>query len=210
MLDMSTGYRNQLPMALAHTILALLAQQPDSGYDISKRFDEGLSCYWKATQQQVYRELSKMEKSGWVDFDKIPQEGKPDKKVYHITDAGWAEFTRWYAEPTSPAPIREDLLVKVMIGYKMPREKLLGQLKERRQLHEAQLAEYREMEQKFLGGGQPPIDLRFKYLTLKRGIGYETTWISWCDEVMAILEQEPEEPEQIPEQRFGQAATESK
>ena len=36
-------------MALAHTILALLAKHPESGYDISKHFDEGLSCYWKAT-----------------------------------------------------------------------------------------------------------------------------------------------------------------
>ena len=66
-------------MALAHTILALLAQQPNSGYDLSKRFDEGLSCYWKASQQQVYRELSKMETRAWVRFETVPQTGKPDK-----------------------------------------------------------------------------------------------------------------------------------
>ena len=62
MLDMST----RISMALAHTILALLAKEPGSGYDISKHFDEGLSCYWKATQQQVYRELGKLKKEGWA------------------------------------------------------------------------------------------------------------------------------------------------
>ncbi|MEO0739771.1 MAG: PadR family transcriptional regulator, partial [Cyanobacteria bacterium J06649_12] len=155
-------------MALAHTILALLAQQPDSGYDISKRFDEGLSCYWKATQQQVYRELSKMVSQGWVNFEKVPQEGKPDKKIYSMTELGWSELTRWYAEPTERTQIREDLLVKVMIGYKMPREMLLKELHHRQALHQAQLDKYQAMEEMCMAHPDPPVELQFKYLTLKR------------------------------------------
>ncbi|MBX2864014.1 MAG: PadR family transcriptional regulator [Leptolyngbyaceae cyanobacterium MAG.088] len=176
-------------MALAHTILALLAQQSDSGYDISKRFDEGLSCYWKATQQQVYRELSKMESQGWVSFEKVPQEGKPDKKIYSITEAGWAEFNRWYAEPTERTQIREDLLVKVMIGYKMPRKLLLKELHHRQALHQAQLDNYRAKEAMCLAESNPPMALQFKYLTLKRGIAYETSWLQWCADVLTFLEQ---------------------
>ncbi|MEM9907076.1 MAG: PadR family transcriptional regulator [Cyanobacteria bacterium P01_D01_bin.44] len=178
-------------MALAHTILALLAQQPDSGYDISKRFDEGLSCYWKATQQQVYRELSKMEKQGWVDFEKIPQEGKPDKKVYRITEPGWTELMRWYAEPTGPTQIREDLLVKVMIGYKMPRDLLLKELYHRQKLHQAQLDEYHAMKAEHCIGEATPIEIQFKYLTLKRGIAYEESWLTWCDDVLKFLDSHP-------------------
>ncbi|ESA36201.1 transcriptional regulator [Leptolyngbya sp. Heron Island J] len=176
-------------MALAHTILALLAQQPDSGYDISKRFDEGVSCYWKATQQQVYRELSKMTSQGWVAFKKVPQAGKPDKKIYSITEAGWAELARWYAELTERTQIREDLLVKVMIGYKMPRELLLKELHHRQALHQAQLEKYRTIEEKHLANPNPPVEMQFKYLTLKRGIAYETSWLQWCADVLAFLEQ---------------------
>jgi DNA-binding PadR family transcriptional regulator len=175
-------------MALAHTILALLAQQSDSGYDISKRFDEDLSCYWKATQQQVYRELSKMEGQGWVKYETILQAGKPDKKVYHITDLGWQELMRWYAEPTEPTPIREDLLVKVLIGDRMPRKLLLQELHHRQKLHQAKLSEYQAIKSKFCAMDKPPVDLRFKYLTLKRGIAYEETWLTWCDEVLQFLE----------------------
>ena len=178
-------------MALAHTILALLAQHPDSGYDISKRFDEGLSCYWKATQQQVYRELSKMVPQGWVDFEKVPQVGKPDKKIYSITELGWSELTRWYAEPTERTQIREDLLVKVMIGDKMPRELLLKELHHRQTLHQAQLEDYRTMENECLAEPDPPIELQFKYLTLKRGIAYEESWLTWCADVLVFLEQHP-------------------
>jgi DNA-binding PadR family transcriptional regulator len=95
-------------MALSHTILAILANSPHSGYDISKRFEETVSCYWQASQQQIYRELGKMEHQGWVAFEKVPQEGKPDKKIYRITDAGLEELRQWYqrANGTHPHPRR--------------------------------------------------------------------------------------------------------
>ena len=176
-------------MALAHTILALLAQQPDSGYDLSKRFDEGLSCYWKATQQQVYRELSKMESRGWVQFETVPQMGKPDKKIFHITPEGWIELSRWYAEPTGPTQIREDLLVKALIGYKMPLDLLEAELLNRQRVHQAQLDEYHAIQRQYRDLAEPPIEMRFKYLTLKRGIAYEESWLTWIGDVLEFIQQ---------------------
>ena len=173
-------------MAIAHTILALLAKHPGSGYDISKQFDEELGCYWKATQQQVYRELGKLKAQGQVKFETIPQAGKPDKKLYHITEAGWQELTNWYVEPTEPTPIREDLLVKVLIGYKMPREMLLKELQHRKQVHSDQLAKLQSIEAEEFKGDSD-IEMQFMYLTLKRGIAYETSWLNWCEEVIEII-----------------------
>jgi len=174
-------------MALAHTILALLAQQPNSGYDLSKRFDEGLSCYWKASQQQVYRELSKMETQAWVRFETVPQKGKPDKKIFHITPEGWAELSRWYAEPTGPTQIREDLLVKVLIGHKMPMNLLIDELLNRQRIHQTQLDNYHDMQQSFQGLDEVPIEMQFKYMTLKRGIAYEESWLNWISEVLEFV-----------------------
>lgn len=182
-------------MALAHTILALLAKHPGSGYDITKHFEEGLSCYWKATQQQVYRELGKLTKAGQVGFETFPQSGKPDKKLYQITELGWQELTRWYAEPTEPTAIRENLLVKVLIGHKMPRQLLIQEIQHRKAIHQAQLSFYQKEEASYLNGdwqdelNQDPIELQFMYLTMKRGIAYETSWLTWCDEVMAVIAQ---------------------
>ncbi len=178
-------------MALAHTILALLSQQPDSGYGISKRFDEGISCFWKATQQQVYRELTKMLTQRWVDFETVPQDGKPDKKIYRITDAGSDELVRWYGEPTDRTQIREDLLVKIMIGYKMPRELLLKELYHRQALHQEQLDKFHAQEVCFRDA-ESSIEHQFKYLTMKRGIAYEESWLTWCADVLTFLDQHPE------------------
>ncbi|MEO0534155.1 MAG: PadR family transcriptional regulator [Cyanobacteria bacterium P01_A01_bin.123] len=174
-------------MALAHTILAVLSHCPCSGYDIGKRFDEGVGCYWKASQQQIYRELSKMETQGWVNFEKIPQEGKPDKKVYQITELGHQELAKWFAEPTEPTPVREDLLVKVMAAAHMPRDLLLKELHHRRQLHQTQLQRYQDKEVHFQARQNNTAAEQFRYLTLRRGIRYEEDWIGWCDEVLDFL-----------------------
>ncbi len=184
-------------MALSHTILAVLSQQPYSGYDISKRFEESVSCYWQASQQQIYRELGKMEPQGWVTYETVPQAGKPDKKIYSITEAGTAELRRWYAEPTEPTPIREDLLVKVLAAPYVPDGLLVQELHRRRQLHCDRLANYQAKECLYgaipaVGGiaqaDLPPIE-QFRYLTLRRGMRYEQDWIDWIDEVLTFLKE---------------------
>ncbi|HIK46664.1 MAG TPA: PadR family transcriptional regulator [Leptolyngbyaceae cyanobacterium M65_K2018_010] len=174
-------------MALSHTILAVLSDQPLSGYDISKRFEESVSCYWQASQQQIYRELGKMELQGWVVYEKVPQEGKPDKKIYRVTAAGQAELARWYAEPTEPTPIREDLLVKVLATPFVSHDLLLQELHRRRQIHSEKLAAYQAMEAQYRAIAQPPVTEQFRYLTLRRGLRYEQAWIDWCDEVLDVV-----------------------
>lgn len=176
-------------MALSHTILAVLTHSPHSGYDISKRFEESVSCYWQASQQQIYRELGKMEHQGWVTFEKVPQEGKPDKKIYRMTAAGERELQRWYLEPTEPTPIREELLVKVLAAPFVSEEQLVQELRRRRQVHQERLRNYREKEAEYQAIAQPPRAEQFRYLTLRRGIRYEQDWISWCDEVLEFLQE---------------------
>lgn len=180
-------------MALAHTILTLLSEQPSSGYDISKQFEETISCYWKASQQQIYRELSKMEKQGWVAYELVPQVGKPDKKIYEITEAGRQELRNWYPEPTEPTPIREDLLVKVLAGAHLPNDILMQELHRRRQGHLDQMMRYQAMEAQHQSNPNPSTQDQYRYLTLRRGLRYEEDWINWCDEVLAFLQQNQQE-----------------
>lgn len=179
-------------MALSHTILTVLAHSPHSGYDISKRFEESVSCYWQASQQQIYRELGKMEQQGWVTFEKVPQEGKPDKKIYRMTEAGERELQRWYLEPTEPTPIREELLVRVLAAPFVSPEQLVKELQRRRQVHQERLNDYREKEAEYKAIPEPPRPEQFRYLTLRRGIRYEQDWISWCDEVLEFLQENGE------------------
>lgn len=146
-----------------------------------------MSCFWKASQQQIYRELSKIETQGWVTHELVPQQGKPDKKVYQITEMGKQELLNWYAEPSTPTPIREDLLVKVLAGPYVPRPLLIQQVKARQALHQQQLERYLEKEACFQQLETVEPALKFRYFTLRRGIRYEREWIDWCQEVIDTL-----------------------
>jgi DNA-binding PadR family transcriptional regulator len=178
-------------MALAHTILTVLCEREASGYDISKQFEETMACYWTASQQQIYRELGRIERNGWARCQVVPQQGKPDRKVYAITEAGRQELRQWAAEPSMPTPIREDLLVKVLGGPYADPEQLVAEVRRRRAVHAGQLASYREKEALVHSHPDLPLQEQYRYLTLRRGILFEQEWICWCDEVIAFLEGQP-------------------
>ena len=88
-------------VALPHAILVSLREQSGSGYELARRFDRSIGYFWAATHQQIYRTLKSMEGDGWVVVTPVVQQGRPDKKVYAVSDAGRAELARWIAEPLS-------------------------------------------------------------------------------------------------------------
>ena len=63
-------------MSLAHALLTSLLEQPSSGYDLARRFDKSIGHFWQATHQQIYRELGRMEKAGWIRSDADPDAGR--------------------------------------------------------------------------------------------------------------------------------------
>ncbi len=179
-------------MALTHTILVTLTNKPYTGYEIWKTFEETVNCFWKATQQQIYRELNKMEQNKLVKSIIIPQEGRPDKKLYSITPQGLEELDNWIKQPSEPTVIREDLLVKVRAGDLVNPSLIIQELTHRRQIHQQTLAKYQEKEETFLNRVMPlPLSEMCLYLTLKRGIRYEIQWIEWCEEALQFFQSLP-------------------
>ncbi|MEO1296500.1 MAG: PadR family transcriptional regulator [Cyanobacteria bacterium J06636_16] len=175
-------------MALAHTILTFLSEQPSSGYDISKCLEEKVCC-WKASPQQIYREINKMEAQQLLACELLPQVGRPNKKVCIITEAGRQELRRWHLEPTDPVPIREDLLVKVLGGAYLPNATLIQEICRRREVHLEQLQRYKSMELDYSRERPLSIQAQYRYLILRQGLRYEQSWIIWCDEVLVFLKQ---------------------
>jgi len=175
-------------MALAHAILAVLVDCPNSGYDLAKQFDGSVGFFWAASHQQIYRELSKLEKQGWLSSEIIPQEGRPDKKLYYITEAGKQELQAWIAQPCEPAAIKDDLLVKTFAGYIASPKIILDELQQHRQAHLEKLSTYKTLEQRYFQNLQMlSLAEKFHYLTLLKGISYETDWVAWCDRAIEIL-----------------------
>ena len=178
-------------MALSHTILATLSNEALSGYDLWKRFSQETSHYWKASQQQVYRELNKLEAQGAIAPEIISQENRPDKKLYRITGVGKEILIAWLAESTEPMSVREDLLVKVLAGHLVSPEVIIEELKRRQQIHSQKLAGYQNTErEKYADLSKLSLAEKCRYLTFRRGIRYETQWVEWCEEAIALMSKE--------------------
>lgn len=183
-------------MALNHAILALLVDNPHSGYDLAKDFDNSVNFFWKATHQQIYRELAKLEEQNLVGVELIEQAGRPDRKQYHITKAGKAFLADWLLEPCDVMPIKEDLLVKLWAARLTSNSTeestaiaaIVTEIQRHRQLHIKKLATFHQIEQDFYPDPQTlALEQKYQYLVLRRGIRYEEDYIGWCDEVLALF-----------------------
>lgn len=179
-------------MALSQAILAaLIGNKPCSGYDLAKQFNSYLGFFWKATHQQIYRELAVMEKDGLVTCELVRQEERPAKKVYSVTEKGKQHLVEWIAQPSEPSPIKEDLLAKFHVGYLVPCGIILDEIERQRKLHAEKLALYREREKEYFPDKNIlSTKARFRYLNLRRGITHELSWLAWFDEAIEMLSSE--------------------
>ena len=73
---------------LKQGILGLLNYGNMTGYEIKTIFQQSLNYFWTVQTSQIYRELQSLEKVGWVTSTHVTQKGKPDKKVFSITNDG--------------------------------------------------------------------------------------------------------------------------
>ena len=113
-------------MSLEHAILGFLNYRPYTGYDLKKFFDTSVRHFWPADQSQIYRTLSRMSDSGWVEIEVIPQETRPARKVYHITDAGKQELRSWLVTPLTPEENRSAEMIQVFFAAQLSDEEILA------------------------------------------------------------------------------------
>ncbi|MCH5644167.1 MULTISPECIES: PadR family transcriptional regulator [unclassified Gordonia (in: high G+C Gram-positive bacteria)] len=178
-------------MALEHAILVSLAERPGTGYEIGQQFDRSIGYFWSATHQQIYRTLKKLHTDGLVSFESVAQNGRPDKKLYTISDDGRKVLADWAMSPTPLQPLHSDLGVKLRAAEFGDLAAIIGELKAHRDEHLAQLAIY----QGFAADYYPdPTSLTgrklHQYLVLRGGLRQEQSFVDWCDEVIEALERE--------------------
>jgi DNA-binding PadR family transcriptional regulator len=172
-------------MALEHAILVSLRERRASGLDLARRFDRSIGFFWRATHQQIYRVLARMEADGWVRSRSVAQHGRPDKKVYEVAAAGRRELERWLAEPVPMEQFRSEVAVKLRAASYGDRPAVLAQVREHRADHATRLEHYQHLADRdfpdpsVLEGHALDV-----YLVLRGGIRLETFWVEWLTEYL--------------------------
>lgn len=96
-------------------ILGILNFGDASGYEIKKQSQDGAFRYFvDISYGSIYPTLAKLEKDGLVEGREESQSGKPDKKVYAITDKGRFEFINTLTQPPAPDKFKSEFLLVAM------------------------------------------------------------------------------------------------
>lgn len=179
-------------MALRHAVLAALLDEELSGYQLAKAFDTGVANFWHALPQQLYAELTKLEAQELIAGREVVQETRPNKRLFHVTDAGLAELERFAATAAKPTFIRDDLLVKVQAADHIDPAILIAQLTERAAFAETKIALFDAVLRTMRGDRTEADFLRHgprigPYLTCRRGLSFERANHDWYTSTITTL-----------------------
>ena len=121
-------------------LLGLLAIEPMSGYDLGVTIRQTVGHFWNESYGQIYPNLKKMATDGLVSCKTERQKGKPDRRIYSITEKGRERLAKWLEVPPQPEIPRNEMLLKLFFGAQVSPQVLIGYVehmaKERRALLE--------------------------------------------------------------------------
>ncbi len=180
-------------MPLSHAILGFLDYQPMSGYDLKKIFDQSVAHFWSATQSHIYKALETLESDGLVESKVIPQEGKPNRKEYHLTKAGRAELRRWVVTPLPLAVTREAWLIQIFFSHASSNEEIIELLKARAKTIRESLEAFHAGASSSQSDAAPGME-RMRALwqmTADYGIAYYESELAWLEKTVKKINKLP-------------------
>ena len=166
---------------MRYPILALLASEPAHGYEIRRGLEERFgSVIAPLNAGQVYVTLQRLQRDELVADDAVAQHGRPDKRVYRLTDAGRRALEEWMGTASAPTRLRDDFFMKLVfaqaIGLADPAELIERQ-------RAAYLRSLGELERVLAGGdADPTTALVVEGAALH--LEADLKWLDRCEEVL--------------------------
>ena len=110
----------------SYAVLGMLSFGDElSGYQLKKRADNLRFFYWSPAHSQIYAELRRLERLGYVTHREVRQVRRPDKRVYRITEAGVDAFESWMNEGTvEPVSLKHSVVLRLFFGHAAEPERL--------------------------------------------------------------------------------------
>ncbi len=179
-------------MSLQHILLGIL-QEPKSGYDVKKMFDEIFSNFWSAELSQIYPQLKKLAENGKLSITEEESSKGPNKKVYQTTQQGIEELVEWIEQgpvvhTERHAYLGQTFFLNSLDSTQKKIEFMRSLNKEMNQWHQhlCSIMEQAKKETKNF-----PYDLSderfYPLLTLMMGVKKVGAIVEWCEEAIELI-----------------------
>lgn len=121
---------------------------PSTSYDLKRAVGKSLGYFWPFPHAQLYREPARLVAAGLLAEEQ--EKGGRNRRVYTITDTGKQALHAWLREPVHKIQELRDLAqLKLFFSEVMTTDELVTLAREQILLHQARLAEYEMMEQRY-------------------------------------------------------------
>lgn len=97
---------NKKLTSLEYVVLGILCIEPQSGYDITTYFDEGMYS-WSASPGSIYPMLKRLEKQDIISGELDASDSRP-RKLYQLTQTGEKLLDEWLASTPAMRPFYEE------------------------------------------------------------------------------------------------------
>ncbi|MFC4801338.1 PadR family transcriptional regulator [Neobacillus sp. GCM10023253] len=112
---------------LGYAILSVIGRKPCTGYELVNYLDP----IWPAKHSQIYPLLTKLEDKGLLVHEFVEQMGRPNKKIFSITEKGKEALANWMVKTPSDPVNRDEFLIKVYSSWVADEEKSIKLIHDR-------------------------------------------------------------------------------
>lgn len=99
-------------------VLGLIANRTEGvhGYQLMSDVEALSDDFWQLNYGRLYRVLDWLAEAGDVEFSELFQSGRPNRKIFRITETGVATLEDWLLRPLpkNPQPLRDELSLKLL------------------------------------------------------------------------------------------------
>jgi DNA-binding PadR family transcriptional regulator len=106
--------RRKGAQTLRHAILALMANDPASGYDIVQRIRKTQAFAWSAHHSQIYPELAKCLSEGLI---AEVGSGPRNKRLYRTTPKGMRSVRKWLTSYEQSSVARDEIGMRSLVAW---------------------------------------------------------------------------------------------
>ena len=169
-------------MALRYALLGALADQPRTGYELLKHFQQSLAYAWPASHSQIYPELARLLEDGLIEQT---GSGARNSKTYAVTDAGIAEVRAWLRDTAPDRRVRSDAALRTFFLWLLEPAEVREQLEGERGYWQGVLDEFVRIREEPTGRNKKARAFR---IALEGGIRTVEARLAWLEDALAEIE----------------------
>lgn len=165
-------------MSVGMSLLAILEDGPSYGLQLKNEFEARTGGVWPLNVGQVYTTLQRLQRDGLVETES--SDATESHKIYGLTPEGRKRLRAWFRKPaTEDPPAREELVLKLVMAARRPRDDALAVVQSERRGAVQLLQQYTRLKRD--AGADGDVGWMFLLDSLIFGTEARVRWLDSCE-----------------------------